>query len=164
MDALEAIALRRSVRKYKSDPVSQELIERVVDAGRRAPTARNVQPWEFVVVTDPQVRGTLAAICDYGKCIKESPVCIVTFCHDTKYYLEDGCAAIENMLVAAAALGLGTCWVAGDKKGYAPTIAEKLGVPATYRLIGLVAMGYPADTGKATAKRPLAEVLHKEKW
>lgn len=164
MDALEAIARRRSVRRYKADPVSQELIEKVVDAGRRAPTARNEQPWEFVVVTDPQVRSTLAGICDYGRFIKESPVCIVTFCRDTKYYLEDGCAAIENMLVAAEALGLGTCWVAGDKKAYAPTIAEKLGVPGGQRLIGLVALGYAADSGQATSKRPLKEVLHMEKW
>jgi len=164
VDTLEAIARRRSVRRYKPDAVSQELIEKVVDAGRRAPTARNEQPWEFVVVTDAQMRSSLAAICDYGKFIKESPVCIVTFCRDTKYYLEDGCAAIENMLVAAEALGLGTCWVAGDKKEYASTIAEKLGVPNTHRLIGLVAMGYAADSGQATKKRPLSEVLHMEKW
>lgn len=164
MDALEAIAQRRSVRKFKPEPVAEELTEKVVDAGRRAPTARNEQPWEFVVVTDVQMRQAFAEICDYGRFIKDSPVCIVTFCRDTKYYLEDGCAAIENMLVAATALGLGTCWVAGDKKEYARTIAEKLAVPADYRLIGLVAVGYADDSGGPTQKRPLSEVLHLEKW
>ena len=164
MDALEAIAQRRSVRSYKPDPVPEELIEKVVDAGRRAPTARNVQPWEFVVVTDGQMRASLAQICEFGKFIAESPVCIVTFCHETKYYLEDGCAAVENMLVAATALGLGTCWVAGDKKEYAGTIAGKLGAPGEYRLICLIAMGYAADSAGPTKKRPLGEVLHNESW
>ncbi|NQT21563.1 MAG: nitroreductase family protein [Planctomycetes bacterium] len=164
MDALEAIAQRRSVRNYSPEPVPVELIEKTVDAARRAPTARNVQPWEFVVITDPQVRARLAEICEYGRFIAESPVCIATFCHDTKYYLEDGCAAIENMLVAATALGLGTCWVAGDKKEYAGTIAQELGVPNSHRLIGLVAMGYAANSAGPTKKRPLKEVLHTENW
>ena len=164
MNALEAIAQCRSVRSYRPDPVSQELIDKVVDAGRRAPTARNVQPWEFVVVTDAQMRASLAELCDYGRFIKESPVCIITYCHDTKYYLEDGCAAIENMLIAATALGLGTCWVAGDKKEYAPAIARNLKVPDAYRLIGLIALGYAADSGEPTKKRPLDEVIHSENW
>ena len=164
MDAFEAIAKRRSVRKYKTAPVPRELIEKVVDAGRRAPTAMNAQPWEFVVITDPKFRAMLTEICDYGKFFSEAPVCIATFCKDTKYYLEDGCAAIENMLIAAAALELGTCWVAGDKKPYAATIGEKLGVPAGFKLVGLIALGFPADSGKATEKRPLSKVLHMEKW
>jgi nitroreductase len=164
MDAFEAIAKRRSVRKYKPTPVPRELIEKVVDAGRRAPTAMNAQPWEFIAITDKQFRGTLAEICDYGKFFSEAPVCIATFCKDTKYYLEDGCAAIENMLIAAAALELGTCWVAGDKKHYAATVAEALGVPAGFRLVGLIALGYAADAGKPTEKRPLNKVLHIEKW
>jgi len=164
MDALEALATRRSVRKYKPDAVPGELIEKIVDAGRLAATARNEQPWEFVVVTDPQVRAEIADICDYGKFISESPACIVTFCRDTKYYLEDGSAAMQNMLVAATALGLGTCWVAGDKKAYARTIADMLGVPPEYRLVGLIAVGYAADTGARAPKRPLSDVLHQERW
>jgi len=164
MDAMEALTTRRSVRKYKQDAVPAELIEKVVDAGRLAASARNVQPWEFVVVINRQMRAELAEICEYGKFISESPACIVTFCHDTKYYLEDGSAAMQNMLVAAAALGLGTCWVAGDKKPYARTIAEKLGVPPDCRLIGLVALGHPADTGQRAPKRALSEVLHLERW
>ena len=164
MDTFDAIAKRRSVRKYKATAVPRDLVEKVVDAGRRAPTAMNVQPWEFVVITDPQMRKSLAEMCDYGKFFAEAPVCIATFCKDTKYYLEDGCAAIENMLIAAAALELGACWVAGDKKDYAAAIAQKLAAPAGFRLVGLVALGYPADAGKPTEKRPLAKVIHWEKW
>lgn len=164
MDALEAIRLRRSCRQYSDKPVPRELVEKVVDAGRVAATARNVQPWEFVVVTDPAVRRRLADICDYGKFIARSPVCIVVFCHDGKYYLEDGCAATENMLIAATALGLGSCWVAGDKKPYAGEVARMLGAPDDCRLVCLVALGYPADEGSPTPKRPLSEVLHWERY
>jgi len=164
MDAFDAIATRRSVRKYKTTPVPRELIEKVIDAGRRAPTAMNVQPWEFVVVTDQAMRESFAEICDYGKFFSNAPVCIAVLCKETKYYLEDGCAAIENMLIAAAALELGTCWVAGAQKSYAATIARKLNAPAKHKLVALVALGYPADSGNPTDKRPLNQVMHIEKW
>jgi len=164
MDALEAIATRHSTRAYTGRPVSKDVLERIVDAGRRAPTARNVQPWEFVVVTDAGTRKRIADITEYGKFIAQSPACIVVFCKDTKYYLEDGCAATENMLIAATALGVQSCWVAGDKKPYCGTIAGLLGVPAGYKLICLVALGYGETPGKPTPKRDLREVIHWEKF
>ena len=163
MDALEALKTRRSTRNYKPDPVPKELIEEAVDCGRLAATARNVQPWEFVVVTDPGKRKQIADLAEYGKFIVHSPVCIAVLCQDTKYYLEDGSAAIQNVLVAARALGLGTCWVAGDKKPYAPEVAKLVGAPDTHRLVGLIAMGY-TDHKPSPSKRPLKDVLHWEKF
>ena len=118
MEALEAIKTRRSVRSFSNKPVEREIIERILDCARLAPSANNTQPWEFVVVTDQAIRESIAGLTDYGKFIAEAPVCIAVFCKDTKYYLEDGCAASENILVAAWALGLSSCWVAGDKKQY----------------------------------------------
>ena len=164
MDAFEAIAKRRSVRRYKPDPVPKEFIEKIVDCGRRAPSARNVQPAAFVAVTDRANLDYLAATCPNGKFFAEAPAAIITFCKDTKYYLEDGCAAVENMLLGAAALGLGTCWVAGDKKEYADEIARHFGLPAEYKLINLMAVGYAADAASQPPKRPLAQALHWEKW
>jgi nitroreductase len=164
MDALEALCTRRSVRRFKPDPVERSQIEQIVDAGRLAATANNLQPWEFVVVMDEKMRMRLAQITDYGKFIAQSPICIVTFCKDTKYFLEDGSAATQNMLVAARALGLGSCWVAGDKKAYADQIRSLLGVPAGYRLISLVAVGYPAESPSGAGKRALKEVLHWERY
>ena len=164
MDALEAIATRHSTRAYTNKPVPKETLEKIVDAGRRSATARNVQPWEFVVVTNSEMRKRIADITEYGKFIAQSPACIVVFCKDTKYYLEDGCAATENLLIAATALGVQSCWVAGDKKPYAGTIAEILGVPADHKLICLVALGYADTPGKPTPKRELREVLHWEKF
>ena len=164
MDALEALKTRRSVRTYKTEPVPAAVVEDIVDCARLATTARNVQPWEFVVVTKAETRRAIADIIDTGRFIANAPVCVVVFCRDTKYYLEDGSAAIENILLAARAHGLASCWVAGDKKPYAPQIAHLLGVPAEFKLIGLVAIGYAAESTSAPPKRPLAEVLHREKF
>ena len=162
MDTLTAIAQRHSTRAFTSKPVAQPLLEQIVDAGRRAPTARNEQPWQFVVVTDATMRKRLAQLADYGRFIADAGACVAVFCSDTKYYLEDGCAATENILLAATALGVQSCWVAGDKKAYAPRVAELLGVPAGYKLVALLALGYAASPGQAPAKRRLDEVLHWE--
>jgi nitroreductase len=164
MEALEALCTRRSVRRFRSDSVERSQIEKIVDAGRLAATANNLQPWEFVVVLDEATRKKIAGITDYGKFISQSPACIVTFCKETKYYLEDGSAATQNMLVAARALGLGSCWVAGDKKAYAEEIRILLGFPEGYKLISLVAIGHPADSPSGFGKRALKEVLHWEKY
>lgn len=164
MDALSAIRRRCSVRKYQARSVSRELIEKVVDAGRLAPTAWGKQPWEFVVITDADMKSRIADITDYGKFIKNAPACIAVFCEDTKFYLEDGCAATENMLVAATALGLGTCWVAGDKKEYADTVRELLAVPSSYRLVSLIPIGYAKSKPQPKRKRALRNLLHWEKY
>ncbi|MBN2290332.1 MAG: nitroreductase family protein [Candidatus Glassbacteria bacterium] len=165
MDALEALRGRRSVRSYENTPVERELVETIVDAGRLAATGRGVEPWEFVVVTDEGMRKRFAGVCDYGKFISQAPVCIVVLCRDTKYYLEDGSAATQNMLVAAHALGLGSCWVAGDKKQYAGEIVRLVGAPPETRLICLVSIGYPAaGLPVRKSKRPLDEVIHWERY
>jgi nitroreductase len=161
MDAMEALKTRRSVRSYKPDPIPREVVEEIVDCGRLAATAINIQPWEFVVVTDLSMRQNMAAATDHGPFIAQAPVCIAVFCRETKYFLEDGSAATQNLLVAAKALGLASCWVAGDKKPYADTIRKMLGPPAGYKLISLVTVGLPAEI-PAPAKRPLKQVLHWE--
>ena len=160
MEALEALRTRRSCRRFAARDVPRDLVEKVVDAGRLAATARNDQPWEFVVVTDPAARGKIAGKTDYGPFIAHAPVCIAVLCKDTKYYLEDGSAATQNTLLAAHALGLGACWVAGDKKPYAPEVAGLLGAPEGVRLVALVALGWPEGKLPNPPKRTLPEVLH----
>ena len=164
MDALTAIAARHSVRKYIAKPVSKPILEKIVDAGRLAPTARNEQPWEFIAVTDRERLKKIGEATDTGKFIIDSGACIAVVCKATKYYLEDGCAAAENMLIAATALGVQSCWVAGDKKAYASTILTLLDVPADYKLVALLALGYAEDEVKTYIKRGLDRVLHWEKF
>jgi nitroreductase len=163
MDAIEALKTRRAVRAYRSEPVPRKIIEDIVDCGHLAASAINIQPWEFVVVTDPDVLRRIAKTTDYGKFIAEAPACVLVLCGDTKYYLEDGSAATENILLAAHAHGLGSCWVAGDKKPYAAEICRLVGAPQGYKLVSLIPIGYPAET-PVKAKRPLSDVLHWDKY
>jgi len=158
MDAIHCLKTRRSVRAYEPTPIPRPVIEDIVDCGRLAATAVNHQPWLFVAVEDRDVRRRIAAITDYGKFIADSPVCVVVFCRAVKYYLEDGSAATQNILNAATAHGLGSCWVAGDKKAYASKIAELLSVPAELKLVSLVAIGHAAERPDPP-KKPLSEVL-----
>jgi nitroreductase len=163
MDAIEVLKTRRSVRAYTRAPVPRKIIEDIVDCGRLAPTANNVQPWEFVVVTDPELLRRIAVITEYGKFIADAPVCVAVLSKETKYYLEDGSAATENILLAARAHGLGSCWVAGDKKPYAPENCRLVGAPRGYKLVSLIPIGYPAESPEKS-KRPLSDVLHWEKY
>ena len=163
MECIEALKTRRSVRAYTGEPVSREAIEDIVDCGRLAATAINIQPWEFVVVTGAQMLRAITAATDYGSFIAQAAACVVVLCRDTKYYLEDGCNASQNILVAARARGLGACWVAGDKKPYAEKIRKMVGAPETHKLVSLLAIGYPAEEPEKE-KRPLSEVLHWEKY
>jgi nitroreductase len=164
MDTLDAISKRASVREYDSKPVDKGLLEKLVDAGRRAPTARAVEPWEFVVVTDRGMLTKLGEIANTGTFIKDAASCIAVFSKDTKYYLEDGCAATENILLAAADLGLGACWVAGDKKPYVGEVAELLGASSDMKLISLISLGWPKAEARQAKHRGLEEVLHWEKF
>jgi nitroreductase len=163
MDAIEALKTRRSVRHYRPEPVPRELLEELVDCGRLAATGRGEQPWEFVVITERATREKLASLASYGKFIAAAGACIAVFCKDTTYYLEDGAAATQNLLVAARACGLGSCWVAGDKKPYAEEVRRLLGAPDGYRLVSLIAVGQPAEE-PTPKKRLLAEVLHWERF
>lgn len=161
MDALDALLTRRSIRSYTDKPVSRDLLEACVNAGRMAATARNEQPWQFIVVTDRTKLDALKDINEYADFLATAPACICVFCRaDAKYYLEDGSAAIQNILVAARAFGLGSCWIAGDKKTYTKDIAELLDVPDTYRLIGSCAIGHTDGPHPAAPdKKSLDEII-----
>jgi nitroreductase len=164
LDALHCIRTRRSIREFGERTVPPNIIEDIVDAGRLAPTANNIQPWEFVVVTREETRVRLAEMIFYGKFIAQAPVCIVTFCTDTKYYIEDASAATQNMLLAAWASGISSCWIAGDKKPYAEDVRKLLNAPTTHKLATLAAFGYSRKKVSSPKKRKLEEVLHWEKW
>jgi nitroreductase len=116
-----------------------------------------------VVVTDPEVLRSIANTTDFGGFIADVPACVIVICRETKYYLEDGSAATENILLAARAHGLDSCSVAGDKKPYAAEICRLVGAPPGYRLISLIPIRYPAET-PMKSKRPLSDVLHWEKY
>lgn len=164
MDIQDVFEKRRSVRKFKSTPVPDSLIRKILQAASLAPTARNLQPWEFVVVRDEERKKTLAEIVSpNGSFIPQAPVCVVVFCRDTKYYLEDGSAATTQALLRCVSLGLASCWVAGDKKEYCENLKKFLHAPVDYKLISILPVGY-ADETPHTQKRPLDEIIHAEQF
>ncbi len=166
MDLVELLKKRRSVREFTDKPIPKEVLEKIVDAGRFAPTARNVQPWEFVAVTNKETLKKIAGITEHGKFIVSAGACILVFSQDTKYFLEDCSAATQNVMLAAEALGIASCWVAGDKKPYAGEFNLLLGVPADCKLVSIIALGYPLTDKvfRIVEKRGLSEVLHWEKF
>ena len=164
MQTQEAIRSRRSSRSFAQKAVPPGCIDTLVDLARLAPTARNIQPWEFVAVTNRETLKKLAALAENGRFIVECACCIAVFCQNTKYYLEDGSAATVNILLAAADMGLASCWVAGDKKPYCEEVKKLLGAPADHRLVSLIALGYAAAPASTPSKKPLQEVLHWEKF
>ncbi len=166
MEAIEAIKKRRSIREYKDKPIPKEALEKMIDAARFAATARNVQPWEFVVITESSTLKKLGELAENGRFLAQAKACIAVFALKTKYYLEDGCAATCNILLAATALGIGSCWVAGDKKPYCGEVTKLLNVPASYKLVSLISLGYPEseDSFCVTEKRSAKELMHREKF
>jgi nitroreductase len=165
MDNLELLKLRRSVRVFQNKKIPKNELEKIVDAARYAPTARNVQPWEFVVIENKDMLKELAGLAENARFMTQAAACIAVFCVDTKYYLEDGCAATCNILLAATALGIGSCWVAGDKKPYSGQIRTLLNASQDMKLISLIALGYPQDKDafREVVKRQLKELIHWEK-
>jgi len=164
VEALESIRTRCSVREFRDESIKKDIIERIVDCGRLAPTARKEEPWEFIAVTDKSALKKIADNTDHGRFIGSSACAIIVCCKETKYYLEDGCAATENMLIAATGMGVSSCWVAGDKKAYCQKIMDILDVPAGHRLVSIIALGYPAKKVNSLEKRALGQVLHWEKF
>ncbi len=166
MENLELLRIRRSIRIFQNKSIALEDLEKLVDCARFAPTARNVQPWEFVVITDKYKLTELAKLAENGRFMAQAAACIAVFSAETKYYLEDGCAATCNILLAATALGIGSCWVAGDKKPYCQQVNILLNAPLGMKLISLIALGYAQekDCFKLIDKRKLKELLHWEKF
>lgn len=161
MQTQEAIAKRRSVREYLNKEIPKDILIKITEAGRLAPTARNEQPWEFVVVTDKDKIAELAKIVSpNGSFLSGASAAIVVISRDTKYYLEDGCSATENILLQATDLGIGSCWIAGDKKPYCDLVKEALGAPQGHKLVSVISLGYSKENLEKSEKKELDKVLH----
>ena len=166
MDTIKTIRERRSIRKYKSDPVDEEKLHTILQAGRWAPSASNKQPWHFIVIRDKDMRERLADIHDYGRFMRESPVVIVVLGDPKKhprYHLADPHQAVQNMLLAAQAQGLATCWAGVRDTDLEPKFREALDVPDDMRVVCSIALGH-ADQERTSTRVPLDEIVSWEKY
>jgi nitroreductase len=161
MDALEAIRKRRSVRNYTGDPIPRKDLEKIVDAGRLAASGNNRQPWDFIVVTDREMINKLKIAAQWMD--KAGAIIAVVLDPTSRWWLEDGSAAVENMLIASTALGYGSCWLEGYTLPLEEEFKELLGVPDEKRLLTLVPIGVPVEW-PTREKKPLEAVIHWEKY
>ena len=161
MDALEAIRKRRSVRKYTGDPIPRQDLETIVDAGRLAATGGNRQPWEFIVVTGRDMIDQLKVAAQWMD--KAGAIIAVVLDSSTRWWVEDGSAAIENMLIASTALGYGSCWLEGWTLPREDEFKVLLGIPEDRRLLTLIPIGVPVGW-PTCEKKSLDEVLYWEEY
>jgi nitroreductase len=163
---LSLLKARKSVRQYKPDPVPEDMLEQLLEAGRWAPSASNRQPWAFVVVRDEEIRRQVAAHAAYyivrWAHVGEAPMLIV-LCgyHGSRVYRqflhEDIGLAGGQIMLQAAALGLGTCWIGGLDRA---AIAAILNVPDGWEVVGLLTVGFPAQAPRPSQRKPLSDIVH----
>lgn len=172
---LTAIRQRRSAHRFLSDPVSDEQLQAVLDAGRWAPSALNSQPWDFVVVADPALRAQMGAILREATWtwagFAAAPVMIVVAVdseRDPGHYVEDGAVAAQNLCLAAHSLGLASSWAGvhatGTRRSPVQAALKKLlGLPRAHRIIAVVPIGTAAHVGQSS-RRPLAGMVHRDRY
>ncbi len=166
MDLFEGIYTRRSIRQFTDKAVSREQLREIVKAGTWAPSGLNNQPWRFVIVTGAAVRNDLAKQTKYHFIIERAPACIAVFVdrsvmyNDVKDHQAMG-ACLQNMLLAAHALGLGAVWL-GEILKNADAVRTLLGLDANMELMAVVALGHPASKNHSSARKDISQVLLKE--
>ncbi|MEW6592647.1 MAG: nitroreductase family protein [Candidatus Hadarchaeota archaeon] len=161
MDVFEAILKRRSVRTYVQKPVPKRKLEKVLEAARLAPSAVNYQPWRFIVVTDQSKKEKISEGQRWAGFLKDAPVVIVG-CGDReaspKWHVIDVAIAMQNIVMAATAEGLGTCWIGSfDEKA----VKRLLKIPAHMKVVALLTLGYPRE--KLDIKRQMIHLMHRRK-
>ena len=161
MDAIEAIRKRRSVRNYTGEELPREDLEIIVDAGRLAATGSNRQPWDFIVITNREMIEELKVASAWMD--KAGAIIAVVMDPSSRWWVEDGSAAIENMLIASTALGYGSCWLEGYTLPREEQFKKLLNVPKAKRLLTLIPIGVPVEW-PIVEKKALEEVLHWEKY
>jgi nitroreductase len=171
LDVFEAIETRRSIRTFTNEKVSDEEVQKLIDAARWAPSAGNIQPWEFVIVRDSNTKHKLSVAALNQTFINEAPVVIVVCADEPRsswsygsrgaslYCLQDTAAAIQNMLLAACALGLGTCWIGAFHEN---EVTKVVNAPIGVRPIAIIPVGHTAEKPRARQKRPLKKIVHHE--
>jgi len=171
MDLLEIIKNRRSIRVFKKQAVTQDIIEKLLEAARWAPSAGNVQPWAFVVVSSQKMKQSLSMAAFGQKDLEESSVVIVVCANEklaeqsygvrgkSLFCFQDTAAAIQNMLLTAYSLGLGSCWIGAFNED---EIRQVIKAPKEMRPIALIPVGYPNEAPAARSRRPVSEIMHKE--
>jgi nitroreductase len=157
---LETMWNRRSVRKYRPDPLPEEHLHLILEAARRAPTGANRQNWRMVVITDPDLRKRTAAACNRQMWMADAPVilCLVTLPGEGKV---NGTIVLDHAILAATSLGYGTCWIGAYD---ASKVKEVLGIPGDHGIVCLTPVGLGADQPRVRPRKPPAQLFMAEQF
>jgi len=169
MEFYEVLRTRRSIRKYKDKPVEKDKIDRILEAVRLAPSAKNIQPWHFLVIRDESARRALHEA--YPRDWFSTAPVIICACgepakgwvrRDGKSYLDvDVAIAFEHLILAAAAEGLGTCWIGA----FDPAAVKRvLGLPPGVEPIAMTPLGYADEEPRPFTRRTIADFVRRERW
>ena len=164
-ELLNFLISRRSIRRFKPDPVPDELILKILDVARYAPSARNSQPWVFIVVKDPEVKKRLANVHLWAKPLENAPVGIVIACStelSPESYQVDCANATMQIMLAAHALGLGTVWLQTLRN--INEIQGIVGLPKNYVPVAMLALGYPDERPSPKKRKELKEIVYLNKY
>ncbi|MEO0093847.1 MAG: nitroreductase family protein [candidate division WOR-3 bacterium] len=171
MEFYEVVKKRKSVRAYKKDPIPEEVLNRIMEAVRIAPSAKNLQPWKFIIVKDPQIIQELVPACNNQQFIAEAPIVICAVGLEDQAWgrmggywrsLEvDVTIAFEHLVLAAANEGLGTCWIGAYKEAEVKRILK---IPEGVKVVALTPLGYPAQEPQARPRKSMAEIISYDKF
>lgn len=169
MEVMDAIKTRRSIRGYLDREVEDVKLNAVLEAGRLAPSANNVQEWKFVVVKDKALRERLSEAAKGQKFVAEAPVVIVACAVETERVMSCGqtaypidlAIAVEHMTLKAVDEGLGTCWIGAF---YEDRVKPVLEIPEDVRVVALLPLGYPAVEPGGFSRKPLEEIVCYDGW
>jgi len=172
MELDEAIKNRRSIRAYTPQDVPETVVEKLIEAASYAPSAGNIQPWRFVIARKTEVKKKLAEAANQTF-IEEAPVVIVVCANEkraemsyaargkTLYCIQDTAAAIQNILLTAYSLGLGTCWIGAFNEEQAK---KAVNAPEEMRPVAMIPIGYADETREQRRRRPLSQIMHHESF
>ena len=164
MDVFEAIRIRRSIRKYKTEPIPAEKLESILDAARLAPSASNRQPWRFVVVQDAERKKALAEAANNQTFMADAAAIVVAVSDpevSARWHERDPMIALEHIALAATALGYGTCWIGAFDEN---AVKRLLIIPRKMKLIALMPIGVPDETPAPTPRKERSEIFFEEEW
>jgi len=171
LDVFRAIKTRRSIRAFTDKRVTDREVKKLIEAARWAPSAGNIQPWEFIIVRDPKVKHGLCEAALNQTFIEEASVVMVVCADPTRssrrygsrginlYCLQDTAAATQNILLTAHAMGLAACWVGAFDEDAAKRALDVVG---ELRPVAIIPIGHPAERPRARPRRPMGEITHRD--
>ncbi len=168
MEVIEAIQTRRSIRRFKPEPLQEEHLKKILEAAQQAPSAGNKQPWHFIVVRDPDTKARLGEIARNQTWISNAGVIIVALAMDKKSPLvyekwaeRDVMIAVEHMVLSAWSMGYGTCWIGAFTE---EDIKDLLDIPQEMTVINLLPIGVPDVNPEKRSRKPFEEIFHYERY